>query len=81
MSRPDAVQWQIACAKELDLFKHIKLYEVVDHPTNHKVIDSKWVFILKRGPDGEIAKHKARIVAKGYTQIEGLDYDEMFAPV
>jgi hypothetical protein len=59
----------------------MKLYEVVDHPTNCKVIDSKWVFKLKRGPDGEIAKHKACVVAKGYTQIEGLDYDEMFAPV
>jgi hypothetical protein len=34
MSHPDSIQWQIACAKELDIFK---LYEVVDHPTNHKI--------------------------------------------
>jgi hypothetical protein len=41
MSHPDAIQWQIACAKELDIFKHMKLYEVVDRPTDCKVIDSK----------------------------------------
>jgi hypothetical protein len=81
MSHHDAIQWQISCAEELDIFKHMKLYEVVDRPTDCKVIDSKWVFKLKRGPDGEIAKHKAHVAAKGYMQIEGLDYDEMFAPV
>jgi hypothetical protein len=44
MSHPDTIQWQIACAKELDIFK---LYEVIDYPTDCKVIDSKWVFKLK----------------------------------
>jgi hypothetical protein len=81
MSRPDAIKWQIACAEELEIFRRMKLYEIVDRPTDRKVVDSKWVFKVKRGPDGEIAKHKARVVAKGYTQIEGLDYDETFAPV
>jgi hypothetical protein len=81
MSCPDATQWQIACAEELDIFRQMKLYEIVDKPTNRKVVDSKWVFQLKRGPDGEIEKHKARVVAKGFTQIKGLDYDETFAPI
>jgi hypothetical protein len=81
ISRPDATQWQIACAEELDVFRQMKLYEIVDKPTDRKVVDSKWVFRLKRGPDGEIEKHKARVVVKGFTQIEGLDYDETFAPV
>jgi hypothetical protein len=81
MSCPDAAQWQIACTEELDIFRRMKLYEVVEKPPNRKVVDSKWVFKLKRGPDGTIAKHKACIIAKGFTQTEGLDYDETFAPV
>jgi hypothetical protein len=81
MSCPDAAQWKIACAEELDVFRHMKLYEVVERLPDHKVGDSKWVFKLKRGPDGTIAKHKAHVVAKGFTQIEGLNYDETFAPV
>jgi hypothetical protein len=39
------------------------------------------VFCIKRGPDGEIQKYKARVVVQGFTQIEGIDYDKMFAPV
>jgi hypothetical protein len=81
ISRPDATQWQIACVEELDVFRQMKLYEIVDKPTNQKVVDSKWVFRLKRGPDGKIERHKACIVAKGFTQIKGLDYDETFALV
>jgi hypothetical protein len=44
-------------------------------------VDSKWIFQLKRGPNGEIEKHKVRIVIKGLTQIEGPDYNKTFASV
>jgi hypothetical protein len=44
MSHPDATQWQIACAEELDIFRWMKLYEIVDKLTNQKVVASKWVF-------------------------------------
>jgi hypothetical protein len=45
------------------------------------VIRSKWAFRVKRGPDGSIQKHKARIVAQGFMQVEGINFDQTFAPV
>ena len=57
------------------------VYKVVPHPNGRKVVGSKWVFRIKRGPDGTIQKYKARIVAQGFTQIEGIDYNETFAPI
>jgi Reverse transcriptase (RNA-dependent DNA polymerase) len=50
-------------------------------PKGRKVVGSKWVFRIKRGPDGAIQKYKARVVAQGFTQVENIDYDETFAPV
>jgi Reverse transcriptase (RNA-dependent DNA polymerase) len=81
MNGADATEWLAACAEELSSFEKLNVYEVVDRPSDRKVVDSKWVFKTKRGPDGEIVKHKARLVAKGFTQVPGLDYDETFAPV
>src|SRR5712672_2949792 len=81
MARPDANKWEAACADEIGVFDHMEVYEVVPCPKGRKVVGSKWVFRIKRGPDGNIQKYKARIVTQGFTQIEGIDYDEMFAPV
>ena len=66
---------------ELNMFKEIGLYQEVETPHNHKVINLKWVFKIKHGPNGEINKYKAHLITKGYTQVEGLDYTNMFAPV
>ena len=66
---------------ELNTFKEIGLYQEVGMPCDRKIIDSKWVFKIKCGPYSEIDKYKARLIAKGYTQIEGLDYTNMFTPV
>ncbi|OBZ79951.1 Retrovirus-related Pol polyprotein from transposon TNT 1-94 [Grifola frondosa] len=81
MSRPDAERWKAACAEELLTFVKAELYDEVERPRDRKVVGCKWVFRIKRGPDGEIEKYKARVVAKGFTQVEGVDYTDTFAPV
>jgi Reverse transcriptase (RNA-dependent DNA polymerase) len=81
MARPDAAEWELACIKEKYMFEHMGVFELVPRPADRKVVGSKWVFKIKRGPDGSILKHKARLVAQGFTQIEGIDFDETFAPV
>jgi hypothetical protein len=50
-------------------------------PSGCKAIGLKWVFKVKRDPTGKIVKYKARLIAKGYAQIQGVDYDEVFAPI
>ena len=52
------------------------VYEVVPHPKARKVVGSKWMLCKKRDFGGEIQNYKARVVAQGFTQIVGVDYDE-----
>ena len=81
MKRSDAAEWDVACKDKIRMFQQMGVYDVVPRPEGRKVIGSKWVFRIKRGPDGGIQKYKACIVAQGFTQVEGLDYDQTFAPV
>lgn len=50
-------------------------------PSGHKPIGLKWVFKLKKDIEGDIVKHKSRLVEKWYVQKQGIDYEEVFAPV
>ena len=81
IEHPDANLWLAAMEVELNTFKKISLYQEVGMPCDHKIIDSKWVFKIKHGPNSEINKYKAHLVTKGYTQIEGLNYTDMFMPI
>ena len=81
MKRSDATEWDVACENEIRMFQQMGVYDMVPCPEGRKVIGSKWVFHVKRGPDRGIQKYKARIVAQGFTQVKGLNYDQMFAPV
>ena len=58
-----------------------KVWELVDLPEGIKPIGYKWVYKRKRGADRKVETFKARLVAKRYTQKEGIDYDETFSPV
>jgi len=81
LSRGDASHWRVAIAEELEAIRSNGVYELVDPPVGHNVVTSKFVFRIKRRPDGEVDRYKARLVARGFTQQEGVDYTETFAPV
>ena len=55
--------------------------EVLPRPQGKKVVGSKWIYKVKHAADGSVEKYKAHFVAKGFSQKEGIDYDETFAPV
>ncbi|GJU92066.1 copia protein [Tanacetum coccineum] len=67
--------------EELLQFKLQDVWVLCDLPDGKRVIGTKWVFRNKRDERGTIIKNKARLVAQGYRQEEGVDYDEVFAPV
>ncbi|SOV03678.1 uncharacterized protein UDID_19114 [Ustilago sp. UG-2017a] len=72
---------QEAIHKELDRLEAMGTWEIVDVPPNTRLVDSKIVLRLKLDADGIPIRHKVRLVAQGFTQWEGIDFEETFAPV
>lgn len=73
--------WNNAMDVEIVALKGLKTWSVVTLPPGKHVIGYKWVFTIKYNPDGSIERYKARLIAKGYTHQEGIDYIETFSPV
>ncbi|KAG9447534.1 hypothetical protein H6P81_013662 [Aristolochia fimbriata] len=73
--------WIRAMQEELEQFDRNKVWTLVPRPANINVIGTKWVFKNKTDEEGNVVRNKARLVAQGYTQVEGVDFDEIFAPV
>jgi hypothetical protein len=67
--------------EEYDSIMRNDFWEVVLRPVGKSVVTSRWLYKTKFAADDNIEKHKARFVARGFSQIEGVDYDETFAPV
>ncbi|GJV18985.1 putative ribonuclease H-like domain-containing protein [Tanacetum coccineum] len=73
--------WIEAMQEELLQFKLQEVWALVELPNGKRAIGTKWVFKNKKDERGIVIRNKARLVAQGYTQEEGIDYDEVFAPV
>ena len=74
--------WLNAMHEELNNFEYNKVWRLVPRPSgNHNVIGTKWIFKNNQDAHGNIIRNKARLVAQGYSQVEGIDYGETFAPV
>ncbi|GKA45111.1 putative ribonuclease H-like domain-containing protein [Tanacetum coccineum] len=77
----DDESWVEAMQEELLQFKLLNVWTLVDLPNGKKIIGTKWVFRNKRDQRGIVVRNKARLVAQGHRQEEGINYDEVFAPV
>ncbi|GJW48315.1 retrovirus-related pol polyprotein from transposon TNT 1-94 [Tanacetum coccineum] len=74
-------RWVIAMQEELNQFVANDIWDLVPLPLSQSVIGTKWVFRNKLDENGIVSRNKARLVAQGYNQQEGIDYDETYAPV
>ena len=72
--------WRAAMDREYRSLVDNKVWELVPRPKGSKVICGRWHYAVKRDGNGAVVKYKARFVAKGFTQVEGLHYNETFAP-
>ena len=76
-----AQEWKAAADAEYSALMENKTWDLVDRPSNRKVLTNKWVFRIKYHSDGSIERFKGRLVVRGFEQVHGLDYEETFAPV
>lgn len=73
--------WLVAIEEEMQALYNNQTWTLVPRPKNVNVIGSKWIFQTKFKEDGSVERHKARLMTQGYSQIEGLDFEETYNPV
>jgi hypothetical protein len=73
--------WRHAMLDEMTSIEASETWELAELPPRTRPIGHKWVYKTKKDATGVITKHKARLVAKGYVQRQGIDFEEVFAPV
>ena len=67
--------------EEYDSIMKNQVWEVVPRPEGKQVVGSRWIYKVKNAANGSVEKYKGRFVAKGFSQKEGIAYEETFAPV
>ena len=70
-----------AMRDELHQFQKNNVWTLIPKPAEVNIIGTKWIFHNKTNEEGNVIRNKAKLVAQGYTQVEGVDFDETFAPV
>ena len=81
MRRPNWPKWEVMIQEELTTLKKIRTWGIVERPRERNIVKNKWVFRIKKDSAGKVEWYKARLVAKGFTQVFGIDYYDMWAPV
>ena len=76
-----AKEWKAAADEEYKSLMENETWDLVELPSGRKPIGCRWVFKVKHGSDGKVERFKGRLVAKGYAQKYGIDYEETFSPV
>lgn len=80
-NHPDEAEWRVAIMDEIKSLEHNHTWTIVKKPDSVKLIDSRWIFKRKADTNGNMTKCKARLVARGYMQKQGIDFTETYAPV
>jgi hypothetical protein len=81
MMDSDSEEWQSAIRSEIDSMSENQVWNLVDPPDGVRPIESKWIYKKKKDMDGNIHVYKARLIAKGFRQVQGIDYDKTLSPV